>query len=362
MKTFKIRLFEPYVGKEELNQTLKVLKTKFWASGSGQGQVKKFELALKKYITCIDVIAVNSGTAALHLALSNFDIALKDVMIPTLTFVSTAHAAIYNNAKPIFVDIDEKTLCIDLDDLERKITKNTKIIIPVHFGGFPCDLEKIKKLKNEFKFHVIEDASHAFGATYKGKKIGKHSELVCFSFHPVKNLSAPTGGAIAINNDMIRKDELNSKRWCGITDRKESLYDVDKLGWNFYMNEISATIGLVQLKRINILNNRRKKIAKQYYKKITLEHKMPFSEECSYHLYWIRVKNRDEFMKKMRRCGIETGIHYKPVHQMKFYFKEGRKLEKADNIWTELVSIPMHPNLTMNDVEEIITNVNNFAC
>ena len=353
-----IHLFEPYLDKTEIEQTSKILKSKFWASGSGTGYVAKFENSFQKFIGSKHVVSVNNGTSALHLALNILNVSKKEILVPSLTFVSTAHAAVTNNAIPKFIDIDETTLCIDIDDLERKITKNSKVIIPVHFGGYPCDLSKLSKIKNDYNLNIVEDAAHACGSTFNNKKIGSHNEIVCFSFHPVKNLAMPTGGAIAVNNN--KASHLKSLRWCGITNRHGSDYDVDKLGWNFYMNEISAGIGLVQLKRLNKLNKKRKEIARIYNSKINLEHKMPFSNDCCYHLYWIRVKNRSQFMKKMFDNGIETGIHYKPVHKMSYY-KNSNKLETCERIWKELVSIPMHPNLSDSDIEKIIDYTNLLA-
>ena len=355
-----IKLFEPFVGEDEIRETSKVLKSKFWASGAGTGKVSQFEGAFTKYVGCKKSVAVNSGTAALHLSLSILGIQKKEVLVPTITFVSAAHAAIYNNAKPKFVDVDEKTLCIDIEDFEKKITKNSAVVIPVHFGGMPCNLKQIHKLARDHKIHVIEDAAHACGSSYNGKKIGSHSEMVCFSFHPVKNLSMPTGGAISLNSSLHNVESLNSLRWCGISKRKGPTYDIDSAGLNYYMNEISASIGLVQLKRIEKLNSKRQKIAKKYANYINVENKMHYLANCCYHLYWIRVKNRDKFMKMMTKVGIETGIHYKPLHLMSFY-KNSTRLQKSEKIWKEIVSLPMHPNLTDNDVEKVIKNVNRLS-
>jgi len=355
----KIKLFEPFVGKEEIDVATKVIKGKFWASGSGVGKVKEFEKSFSKFVGCKESVAVNSGTAALHLALSSLNIEKTEVLIPSITFVSSAHAAVYNKAKPKFVDVDESTLCIDIEDLEKKISRKTSVIIPVHMGGYPCDLEKILKLAKDYKIKVVEDAAHACGATYQGGKIGSHGDMVCFSFHPVKNLSMPTGGLIALNSNLNSINSLKSKRWCGISNRKGPSYNIDSLGWNFYMNEISAAIGLVQLKRLPKLNKRRIEIAKKYHRHLNVDKKMPFSEDCSYHLYWIRVKNRIKFMKKMTDEGIETGIHYKPIHMMNFY-KNKITLDTSEKIQEEIVSIPMHPNLKDEQVERIIHKVNSI--
>jgi len=194
----------------------------------------------------------------------------------------------------------------------------------------------------------------------KMQKIGSHSATVCFSFHPVKNLAMPTGGAICLNgpNHSKKKKLLNAQRWCGIEDRKGHYYDVKRIGWNYYMNEISAAIGLEQLKHLDKLNNIRKKISKQYFKRLNLENKMPFSDQCSYHLYWIRVKNRTKFMNDMMSLGIETGIHYNPVHKMTFYKKFKAKLPLTEKIGKQIVSIPLHPNLTEEEVDFVISSIN----
>ena len=357
----KIKLFDVNLGKNEEKIILRILKSRFWASGSGRGNVKKFEQKFNEYINSNYCVAVNSGTAALHLALSLANVKNKEVILPSLSFVSTAHAVIYNGGKPIFADIESETLCVDPENIKKLISDKTRVILPVHFGGMACNLEEISKICNQNKCILIEDAAHAAGASFKKKKIGTHGDAVCFSFHPVKNLAMPNGGAITLNKNFKEKakETLQARRWCGIVNRKGSKYDIKELGWNFYMNEFSAAIGLEQLSKLDKLNNYRKNIAKQYSEKILVENKMPFNNECSYHLYWIRVKNREKFMKEMNNVGIETGIHYKPIHKMSFYYQK-KKLPVTEKITKEIVSIPMHSNLTEKDVELIIKNVNKF--
>jgi len=356
-----IKLFEPNVDREELKAAEKVLNSRFWASGAGTGNVKEFEESFKRYLGCDECVAVNSGTAALHLALSLFDLKGKEVLVPSMTFASSVHAILYNNARPVFVDIEE-TLCIDPDDMQEKINANTAAVLPVHFGGLPCNLELIKKIASDNKISVIEDAAHACGSTFKNKKIGTHSQAVCFSFHPVKNLSMPIGGAIALNgkNSERWKRILASMRWCGIDDRRGVYYDVPRLGWNFYMNELSAAIGLVQLKKLERMNNYRRKIAKLYDSGLHVSHKMPYNEDCCYHLYWIRIKNRDHFIKKMNTNKIEVGLHYKPTHLMSMYRSE-IKLPVTEKVWTEIATLPMHTNLQKKDVEYVIRKVNEYV-
>ena len=272
----KIQLSKPLVTSAEENIINKVIKSHFLASGSGVGYVKKFENSLNKFTGSNTCIGVNSGTAALNLALSLFDLKNKEVLIPSLTFVSTAHAVILNGAKPIFVDVNPETLCLDEKQIQNSITKNTKAIIPVHFAGFPCNLTAMRSICKKNNLYLIEDAAHAIGSTFNNKKIGAHGDAVCFSFHPVKNLAMPTGGAITINHKNHKKfrKQLESRRWCGISDRNNVDYDVHELGWNYYMNEFSAAIGLVQLKKLNEMIKTRKRIAKFYDREINLENKM----------------------------------------------------------------------------------------
>jgi len=358
----KIKLFDPSIGKKEEQILIKTLRSHFWASGAGGRNVEKFENEFRKYTGSDHCVALNSGTAALHLALSLIDIKGKEVIVPSLSFVSTAHAIVYNGGKPVFVDVDEKTLCLNKNQVEKSINKKTAAILPVHFGGIPCDLNSLKEICQKKNIFLIEDAAHAAGAIYNNKKIGSYGFAVCFSFHPVKNLAMPTGGAITLNgkNSKKMKTILESKRWCGISNRRGVSYDVSSLGWNYYMNEFSAAIGLIQLSRLDRTNKIRKNIAKRYSQEIQLENKMPYEHNSSYHLYWIRVKNRENFMKKMKKIGIETGIHYNPIHKMSFYNSK-TKLPLTEKISKEIVSIPIYPNLKQNEIDFIICMTNKYS-
>ena len=358
----KIKLFDPFIDYKEEQIIKKVLKSHFWASGTGTGNVLKFERFFRKYIGSNDCIAVNSGTSALNLALSLQDIKNKEVILPSLTFVSTVNAVIINGGIPIFVDIDPKTLCLDHSKIKKLISKKTRVILPVHFAGMPCNLDQILKICRNNNLVLIEDAAHAAGSSYKKKKIGKHGMAVCFSFHPIKNLAMPTGGLISINHKNHKKirKTLESRRWCGIDDRHDVFYDVKELGWNYYMNEFSAGIGLVQLSKLNKMNKIRQKIAKKYDKEISINSKIPFSNDCNYHLYWILIKNRTKFRKKMSEAKIETGVHYRPVHTMSFY-KTKTKLPITEKVAKQIVTIPIHPNLSEYDTAKIIKSVNAFS-
>jgi len=174
----KIKLFDPSINDKEENAIKKVLHSHFWASGAGTGKVLEFEKKFRKYTKSSKCISVNSGTASLHLALSLFNIKNKEVILPSLSFVSTAHAIIYNGGIPIFVDIKPETLCIDPEKIKKAITKKTALILPVHFAGYPCDLDEIIELRKKFNLKIIEDAAHAAGTSYKNKKIGSHGNAM----------------------------------------------------------------------------------------------------------------------------------------------------------------------------------------
>jgi len=357
-----IKLFDPVIDFHEESIMKKILNSHSWSSGLGKGIVSKFENEFKKYTGSKACIAVNSGSAALHLALSLLPIKNNEVILPSLTFVSTAHAITLNGGIPVFVDLDPKTLCIDPEQIKQKISKRTKVILPVHFGGLAANLDEINELCKNSQIKIIEDAAHATGTTYNKKPIGSNSFAVCHSFNPTKNLAMQNGGAITLNgkNTSKLKTILNSRRWCGIKNRKGTKYDVGEVGWNYFMNEFAAGMGLAQLKKINKLILKRKKIAKRYLNELNIDKKMPFNEECSYHLYWIQVRKRDEFMKNMLRNKIETGIHFQPVHQMTFY-RTKSKLPITNDVGKHIVSLPMHPNLTEEQVTKIIHFTNKFG-
>ena len=359
----KINLFEPYIDKSEEKVVLEVLRSKFWASGSGVGNVGKFESKFKKFINADECLAVNSGTAALNIAVSLLELKKNDeVILPSLSFVSTANCILQNCGKPVFVDVDPNTLCIDPEKIKKSITKKTKAILPVHFGGMPCDMEKILKLSKKHGLKVIEDAAHATGSSFNKKRIGTHGFAICFSFHPIKNLAMPTGGLIAINDKNHKKlrEKIEARRWCGISNRRDDKYQINEIGNNYYMNEISAAIGIEQLKKLNKSNSIRKKIAKRYFSELQIELKMPFDNNCSYHLYWICVKNRNEFRKKLYKNGIQTGTHYKPIHSFKLYANK-IQLPITDKVGKEIVTLPIHPNLSNKQLDKIISLSNKFS-
>jgi dTDP-4-amino-4,6-dideoxygalactose transaminase len=229
-------------------------------------------------------------------------------------------------------------------------------------------MKEILKISKKYGIKIIEDAAHAAGANYGKNKIGSHGFAVCFSFHPIKNLAMPTGGLISINDKKYKniREKIQTKRWCGISNRHDggtadALYDINEIGDNYYMNEISAVIGIEQLKKLNKMNSIRKKIAKRYASELEMTKKMAYSNDCAYHLYWICVKNRDKLRKKLLENGIQTGTHYRPIHTFRLYHNKKIKLPVTDRVGNEIITLPIHPNLTDNQVTKVISLINKFS-
>ena len=367
-----IPLFKPSITEEEIKAVVEVLKSGWLGLGPKTAQ---FEKKFAEYVGSNFAVGLNSGTAALHLALNVLGIKEgNEVIVPTITFISTAHAVSYQRAKPVFTDVSEDTLCIDVNDVEKKITSKTKAIIPVHYAGHPCDLDEIRKIAKERNIKVIEDAAHACGAEYKGKKIGSISDLTCFSFHAVKNLTCGEGGMITINDENYFKT-LKELYWLGINktthDRTENSkiyawqYWVNRLGFKAHLNDIASAIGLVQLKRIDVLNNKRRYIVNRYNEELG---KLNYLEiphvrayvKSSWHIYHIKLEKRDGLLTFLKERGISPGVHYYPNHLHPYYKSLSSKCPVAEKIWKKILSLPLFPDMTDEIIDKIIHTLKEF--
>lgn len=368
-----IPIFKAKMNKEEILQEL----SKIFDSGYiGLGpKTKKFEEEFAKYIGVKYAVALNSATAALHLANNVLDIRKGDeVIVPSMTFVSTALSPLYCGAKPVFADINEDTLCLDVKDIEKRINKRTKAIIVVHYGGHACEMDEIVKLAKKYKLHVIEDAAHACGAKYKNKMLGSIGIIGCFSFHAVKNLPTGDGGMITTNNEKIYK-KLLKLRWVGIdkdtfarsSDKKYSWrYSVDELGFKYHMNDITAVIGSAQLKVLDAHNSIRRKYSRMYNEalKDLRWMKMPVEKEYAFssrHNYVIQTPKRDELNKFLSLRGISTGVHYEPVHHYKVFGKVKSNLPITEKVWKKLLTLPLYPDMSEQDFNKIIEVILEFG-
>ena len=365
-----IQVFKPSMTEQEINAVAEVLRSGWLGLGP---KTAEFEREFAAFIGTEYAVGVNSATAALDLALKLVNVNHRDeVIVPTMTFVSTGHAVAYNLATPIFADVDEETLNIDLEDVKRKITRRTKAIILVHYSGRPVDMDALKEIADGIV--LIEDAAHACGAEYKGHKCGALGDIGCFSFHAVKNLATGDGGALTTNDPDIR-DRAKRLRWLGIDkgtwDRTELdrsywwEYNVDEIGLKCHMNDIQAAIGLVQLRRLQATNARRAEIARRYtagFDGLAEVIPPPSDDEChksSWHLYCIRCVDRDDLSLFLRDAGINTGVHYKPIHTYKCYGSRPY-LPVAESVFPRILTLPMYPDLTDEQVDYVIEKVREF--
>jgi len=368
-----IPIFRPSMDEEEIEAVAETLRSGWIGLGP---KTKEFEERLANYLGVKYTVGVNSCTAALHLSLIALGIDSGEIVTTPLTFVSTAHVILYVNAMPVFADIQEETLNIDPFDIEKKITEKTKAIIPVHFGGYACDMDEILKVASEHDLYVIEDNAHGMGGEYKGKKLGTLGDLGCFSFHAVKNLATGDGGLIATNDDRIY-EELLKLRWLGISQStyKRSVrgyswyYEVDCLGFKCHMNDIMASIGLVQLKKLDKANARRRAIVKRYNEEFEKMDWIGIPVEREYvksslHNYVIKVNqgDRNKLIAHLAEKGISAGVHYMPLYLHPIYkkMKIGGNCPVADKVWQKIVTLPLYPDMTECDVNKVIDAVQSF--
>ncbi len=365
-----IQIFKPFMDEEEVEAVAQVIRSGWIGLGP---QTAEFERRFAEYIGVPWIIGLNSCTAALDMAVRLLDIHHGDeVIVPAMTFVSTAHAVAYNLATPIFADIDPDTLAIDPEDVERKITPRTRAIIPVHYGGRPVDMDRLREVAGDIP--IIEDAAHAAGAEYKGKKCGALGDLACFSFHAVKNLATGDGGMLAVNEKELAM-RAKRLRWLGIDkgtwDRTANdhsywwEYYVDEIGLKNHMNDIAAALGLVQLRKLPASNERRCEIADRYTEGLSGLPwlKLPPGDtpdvKSSWHIYCVQVERRDDLAAYLQEHEISTGVHYKPIHLYRCYGNTPH-LPVAEEVFQHILSLPMHPGLTDDDVDYVIDTIRDF--
>jgi len=341
---------------EELTQAVqRVLKSGWFILGE---EVKKFEEEFSKYIGVKYGVGVNSGSDALFLALKALGIGKGDEVITVShTFISTVDAIVRNGAKPVFVDIEPDTYCIDATKIEEAITNKTKAILPVHLYGHPADMDQIMEIAKKYNLFVIEDACQAHGAEYKGKRVGGIGDIGCFSFYPVKNLGACGDGGMIVTNNEELATKLKMLRNYGSLKK----YYYDFVGVNSRLDEIQAAILREKLKYLDEWNEKRRKIAKLYNEHLEDADVITSIEKeyakHVYHLYVIRCKNRDALQQCLLKNGIQTQIHYPiPVHKQRAYLSLGFNitLPVTEKVCNEILSLPMHPWLKEDEVSRIV--------
>jgi perosamine synthetase len=365
-----IQVFKPDIGAEEVAAVSEVLRSGWLGLGP---KTAEFERRFSAYIGTQAAVGVNSGTSALDLALKLLHISHNhEVIVPTFTFVSTAHVVAYNLATPVFADVDPDTLNVSVEDVAAKITGRTRAILPVHYGGRPVDMDTLRDVADGIP--IIEDCAHACGSTLAGRSAGSLGDVGCFSFQAVKNLSMGDGGALTLD-DPEWAARAKRLRWLGIDkgtwDRTEGdrsywwEYTVDEIGLKCHMNDIAAAIGLVQLARLDAMNARRTQIAHLYTAALAdvsgVETPPPDSDasRSSWHIYCIKCEHRDDLSVWLQERGISTGVHYKPIHTYRCY---GNRpvLKQAEKVFPLILSLPMYPGLTDDDVEQVVAGITSF--
>jgi len=351
----KIAINIPIVGEEEISAVTSILRNGALTSSANQGgkYVQDFEKSAASFVKSKYVIAVNSGTAALQAALYALDIKRGDeVLVPSFTFVATANAVVSTGAKPVFVDILKENFTIDPDDLQKKITKKTRAIIPVHLYGNVANIERLTEITKKYNIPTIEDSAQSLGSTYKGKHTGTFFEMGCFSMYPAKVMTSGEGGFIVTNNKKLR-DKLLMIRNHGMINGS----DTKIFGLNLRLPEINAAIATIQMKKLPNFLKSRKRNSELLSKLISdLNVVLPSqrkNENVNWYLYTITTKKRDKLLKKLNEKGIGAASYYPiPVHKTPFY-KSKTKLPITDWSSSHVISLPIHPKVTQKNIEFI---------
>lgn len=369
--------FRHTIADAEINEVIDTLKSDWITTGP---KTHKFEELFKEYIGCKHAIALNSCTAGLHLSLVAIGIQEGDEVITSpFTFAATANVIVHQKAKPVFVDIEKNTYNIDPEKIEEAISDKTKAIIPVHYAGHPCEMDKILKIAKAYNLTVIEDAAHALGATYKGKKIGTIGDFTCFSFYATKNLTTAEGGMITTNGDELAEKlrimslhGISKDAWKRYSSEGSWYYEILYPGYKYNMTDVQAAIGIHQLKKLKQMQKRRGEIAKRYNEAFEdmPEIIIPTVKKYvrhAWHLYPIQINtdllriDRAKFIEALKAENIGTSVHFIPMHLHPYYhdrygFKRG-DFPNAEFVYEREISLPIYPKITDKDVEEVIVAV-----
>ncbi|MFW5889611.1 MAG: UDP-4-amino-4,6-dideoxy-N-acetyl-beta-L-altrosamine transaminase [Bacillota bacterium] len=373
--------FIPYgsqwIDEQDIEAVVETLKSDYLTTGP---KINEFEEKFADYVDAKYAVAIANGTAALHAATYAADINEGDEVITTpITFAASANSILYQNATPVFADIDPDTYNINPESIEKKITDKTKAIIPVHYTGQPCEMDKIMEIADRYNLTVISDAAHAVGAEYKGQKIGSIADMTTFSFHPVKHITTGEGGMITTDSKELY-DKLIKFRTHGITkDSSEYIneshgpwyHEQQELGYNYRITDIQCALGISQLEKIDKFLARRREMVKEYNKAFSDFEGIIIPEQLkntnsAWHLYVIQLKlekltaDRKEIFKALRAKNLGVNVHYIPVYYHPYYQNLGYKkgiCPNAEKLYERIITIPLYPKMTDQQVEEVINRI-----
>ena len=372
--SWKIPLADIEIGNKEIKAVERVLRSKWLSMGE---VTQEFEREFAKFLGVRHALAVTNGTAALHLAHAALGLMAGDeVIVPSLTFVATANSIAYTGATPVFAEIKgPDDLNVAAMDIEQRITPRTKAITVVHYGGYPCDMDPILGVAHRHKLPVIEDAAHAPGTLYKGRKAGTFGDVACFSFFSNKNLTTGEGGMVVTDRDdlaerirLMRSHGMTTLTWDRYRGHAHS-YDVVAPGYNYRIDEIRSTLGLVQLQRLEVSNRRRQELVDKYRNMLASVPglSMPFRDwhqVSANYIFPVLLDDRSQrptFIESLKAEGIQTSIHYPPIHLFSYYrerygYTEG-SLPITEDVCTREVTLPLYPLMGDKDVETVVVAV-----
>jgi perosamine synthetase len=371
----------PSIDQEEIEAVRDVLESGWLTTGP---RAREFELAFSSYIGCAHAVALNSCTAALHLALAAIGISEGDeVILPTMTFASSGEVVLYFKARPVLVDCIEGSFHMDPDQVARSITTRTKAILPVHYAGYACDMDPILDIARRHSLKVVEDAAHALPSRYKTKMVGNLGDITCFSFYVNKTLATGEGGMATTDNPeyaerirILGLHGISRDAWKRYTAEGSWRYEIQEIGYKYNLTDLQAALGLVQLAKCDAMCLRRGVIAERYTQALEAlsayeTPRNPWDVTHAWHLYVLRVNhsalsiNRDQVIEELKSRGIGTSVHFIPLHLHPLYqrslsYRTG-DFPNAEHEFERAISLPIYPSMTDEDVDSVVEALHDIA-